>query len=240
MSTHQTSAAYRASSQDSVDQASQGRDTGKQESAKQDPAKQNSAARDAETHDLENVLEELSDTIADSDDKPSVGDVIDAFAERSFGALVTLISLVAAMPVIGAIPGVSILTGSLIILVAGQYLIGRDTPWVPERLRNICIEAETMNGAIEKVRPYAASVDRWIQPRLSALISGRAARIAVALACVMLALLYYPAAVVPWGVMVPALSTLALGLALVGRDGLLALIGLIGAACSVALLVYLI
>lgn len=190
----------------------------------------------AETHDLENVLDDLAACADEADGALSLGRALDVFARRSFGALLTIIAVVAALPVIGAIPGVSILTGTLLILVAGQFLLGRGSPWIPQRLRDLSIAPEKMKKAVEIVKPYAGYVDAVIRPRLAYLTDQPAARAAIAVMSIFLALLFYPMAVIPGGVWVPALSVMALGLALVARDGLLAIIGAAGAVATLALL----
>ncbi|MCI4660895.1 MAG: exopolysaccharide biosynthesis protein [Neomegalonema sp.] len=191
-----------------------------------------SKTRTSKTHDLENILDDLDEKAQQQSDQLSVGTTLDAFAERSFGAMVTIIALVAALPLVGGIPGMSAITGALILLVAIQYLIGHDHIWVPQRLRDLSIKAETLRKAIEKTRPYAARVDAVIKPRLQVVVDGPIARSAIAVAAIALAITFFPMEVVPFGVMVPALSVLALGLALVGRDGVLALVGLGGAVLT--------
>lgn len=193
---------------------------------------------DADTHDLERVLGDLGDAAREQDETISVGDALDAFATRSFGAILTVFALIAALPLVGAIPGVSIITGTMIILTAGQFLIGRETPWTPQRVRELSIDAETLEKAIRKSRPYAAAIDRWIRPRLSFLTDNRIARTAIALASLALAATFFPLAIVPGGVFAPALSILALGLAMLGRDGALALVGYGGVALTGGLLLW--
>ncbi len=194
---------------------------------------------EAATHDLENVLDDLGDAAEASDKRMSVGDVLEAFEARSFGALLTLVALIAALPVIGAIPGVSILTGTLIVLIAGQYVVGRTTPWIPERLRQLSVGADSMRSGVEAARPYAARIDKVVRPRLTFLTSSRAAKTVIAAGAVALALLFYPMALVPGGVWPPALSVMALGLALLSGDGVLALVGGVGGVGSIAALFWL-
>ncbi len=188
------------------------------------------------TKDLENILEQIEDVAQDKERSVTIGDVIDLFSERSFGALLTMIAVLACIPIISAIPGFSILTGTLVILVAAQQLAGRDAPWVPKRLREIEMGSETLRNAVETSKPYAARVDRLIKPRLSFLVEGAAARLAFGALSIVLALMFYPLALVPGGVTAPAIAIAALGLALVGRDGALALIGLAASAGSFVLL----
>ena len=191
------------------------------------------------THDLEKVLEALEEEACDANNELSVGRTLDAFASRSFGALLTMVALVAALPVIGAIPGVSILTGSLIILISVQFLIGRDTPWIPGKLRDLSINPESMRSAISKTKPYASYVDAIIKPRLTFLTDGPVARSVIALLTIFLAVIFYPMALIPGGVWLPSISVMALGLALLGQDGLLALFGGAGAIGSLLMIAWL-
>ena len=201
-------------------------------------SKAGDGASAAETHDLENTLDDLTDAARSADSELTVEDLLDAFAQRSFGALLTVAALVAALPLIGAIPGVSIVTGALILLISVQMLLGRRTPWTPQRLRRIPLDAETLEKAVEKTRPVAAWIDGLIKPRLAFLADGAAARTAIALASIGLAVLFFPLALIPGGVWPPSLAIVALGLALVANDGVLTLIGAAGAAGTLALLVW--
>lgn len=191
-----------------------------------------------DTHDLENVLDGLQEAAEEAGDGITVGETVDAFAARSFGALLTMVALVAALPVIGAIPGVSIITGTIIILISLQYLVGRDAPWIPNRIREMSIGADKLKDAIDVTRPYAAKVDSVIRPRLTILTKGPVAGAAIAAAAIILALLFYPLALIPGGVWAPSLSIVALGLALLGNDGVLAVFGGLGAAASIALIAW--
>ena len=168
---------------------------------------------------LTDVLDDLK--VADSGGRTTVGDVLDAFENRSLGAILTVLGVVAAIPVIGGIPGMSILTGTLVLIAAGQSFIGRSSLWAPETIRKRGIDDDKFDRAIEKARPYAERVDKWLKPRLGFLAQNQA----VAICCVFLALTCYPMAVVLWGVTAPAAAVALLGLSLIGKDGIFALLG---------------
>lgn len=187
---------------------------------------------------LQDVFVVLDRSAADGKGNMTVGEMLDVFADRSFGALLTLIALLACIPVISAIPGFSILTGSLLILTAAQYLAGRRTPWFPERLRNFSVSRETLRRMIKASRPYAAWIDRWVRPRLTVLTKTAVTKTLIAIAVVLLAVSFYPLALIPGGVTPPALSIIALGLALIARDGVLALIGLVGLIATAVLIAW--
>ncbi|SLN73835.1 exopolysaccharide biosynthesis protein [Oceanibacterium hippocampi] len=166
----------------------------------------------------------------------SVDAMIGAVGKRAFGPLLLVFSLIALSPV-GAIPGATILLGALIILVAGQVLLGRQTPWIPGRLLRIEVASERARRAIGRIKPWLARVDRIIRPRWPALLEGPSRRV-VALICVVLAMLMYPLALVPGGAAVPALAIAILSLGISAFDGLLLAVGLAISGASFALAGY--
>lgn len=185
---------------------------------------------------LTEILDDLRDTA--SSEEVNVGDAIDAFEHRSLGAILTLFATVAALPVIGAIPGVSIVTGTLIIAAIIQSLFASGGIWAPDRLRRQTVSADKLESAIASFRPWAERIDNLLKKRLTVLASGPVARYAIPAASILLALSFYPLAVVPAGVYAPSLAILALGLALLGKDGLFATIGFAFAGLTVGLLLW--
>ena len=182
---------------------------------------------------LQSVLEDL-ETAGDGDEgEIALGEILDAFEGRSLGVLLTLFGAVAALPVIGAIPGMSIVTGGLILVAVAQSLFGGASGiWAPERLRKRRMSREKLGKAVEKARPVARRIDRLLKARLRPLAS----RAAVSAASAPLALAFIPLAVVPFGVQAPALAVTLLGLSLMARDGACALVGYAFALATVYIL----
>ncbi len=172
---------------------------------------------------IRHVLDDLQG--GGHDDVVSVGDITGMFQHRSLGVLLTVFSLLAALPVIGGIPGMSILTGSLILIAIVQSLIGRGELWLPQSVRRREINRKKFERGIAKARPWLQWLDHLVSPRLSMLASGRVNRWIISAVAALLAITFYPMAVVPWGVTVPALGILFFGLGLMGGDGLFVLLG---------------
>jgi hypothetical protein len=166
----------------------------------------------------------------------AVGEVLEQFDNRSLGFLLTLWGLAAALPIIGDIPGASILLGSLILVAVAQTLIGRGSLWLPERVRRYEMSREKFERVIDRVRPWTRRVDKLLKPRLTQLSAGEANTRIVAVAAAFLAITFYPLAFVPFGVNVPALGVMALGLGLLACDGLMVLLGYGFAAATVIVL----
>ena len=177
----------------------------------------------AQTQPLTDVLDSLNDQI--EGDKTKLGDLLDAFEGRSLGMLLTLLGLVAVIPVLGGIPGVSVLVASLIIVAVAQSFLANGGIWAPRLFRRMEIDNDKMERAVEKARSWTGRLDAIIRPRMPFLVEGRFAFSAIAFCSVLLAMTFYPMALVPGGVTVPALAILAFGIALMGRDGAFAFAG---------------
>lgn len=184
---------------------------------------------------LASVLEDVRDGLDGKNGKRvSVGEIVSTLNDRGFGALCAVIGLLAATPVIGALPGASIGSDILVLLIAGQHVLGRNHLWIPSYLSKRSFERKTFENSLDTVRPYARRVDTVVKPRLRWFIGGSTERRLVAVAICILALTMLPLALIPWGVLPPALAITAFRIAITGRDGLFALLGY----CLVALTVY--
>ena len=183
------------------------------------------------TRDLEDVLDALRAEAARQDDgRLTVGEILDAFHHRPAGTLLLVPAVVMISP-LGAIPGVPTGTAVLVGLMAVQMLFAGTTPWAPGWLRGRGFPAERVCAAVEKGKPFARFVDRFIRPRWRPL-TGPVGRRVIALVCVVLSVLTPPLELVPFAVYLPGSAILLLSLALVGRDGLLAAAGLALAAAG--------
>ena len=172
---------------------------------------------------LSSVLDELAATGAR--EAVSAGDVVEVFQHRSLGFLLTLFGLISALPIIGAIPGISILVATLILVVIIQSFVGGGSLWLPRFIRHRKLDRRRFDKSIEKARPWVEWIDRLLKPRLVAVVGGRTQRWSISAAATLLALTFYPLAFVPWGVTAPALGVLAFGLGMMACDGVLVLFG---------------
>lgn len=157
-------------------------------------------------------------------DRISVGQMVDQLGQRTYGPLLFTIGLLALSP-LGAIPGASVVCATLTILLAMQMSFGSGAPWVPAKLRQIEVNGQLSRQSIEWAEPYVSWLDRFTSTRLETLLQPPAVHLVV-LALAALALLMYPLALIPWGVM-PVAATLALlGLGVLTADGLIVAVGL--------------
>lgn len=156
-------------------------------------------------------------------DRVSVGDLMAAVGQRSFGPLVLLAGLITVAPLIGDIPGVPTLLGLLVLLTLGQLLFQRRSVWIPSRLSKRHISKQKLFKVLQWTDKPAAFVDRWTQRRLPWLVSG-AGQYLMALICMAVAAAMPLMELIPFSANGGGLALMAFGLSIVARDGLLALV----------------
>lgn len=184
----------------------------------------------SEPKSLTDVLDALVDNT--EGDTVTFDDLLATLDNRSYGPLLLIPSLIALGPT-GAIPGMSILTGTLIILIATQMLFKHGQPWVPERIRRFEFSRSKLKSAVETSRPYAKSIQRWIGPRATWLTS-KPWSYAIPIISILFALTMYPLALIPFGVAIPSFALTLMSLGLTLKDGVLVAIGYaVGLAAAV-------
>ncbi len=94
----------------------------------------------SDPHSIGDILDAL-DELADKQDRVSLGDVIEAFGNRSYGPFLLLPALVDISPV-GSIPGLPTVLACVILLTAVQMVLGRKHLWLPGFLRNRSVKAD--------------------------------------------------------------------------------------------------
>jgi hypothetical protein len=185
------------------------------------------------TEKLEDVLDTLC-TLAEDEGEISVADVQKTVGKRSFAPFLLICGLIVLSPV-GGIPGVPTLFAVVVLLTAGQLLLGRDSFWLPKPIRQRSIGDKKLQRGVDKLMKPARVVDRFLKPRLTFLACGPATY-GVALACVALASFMPILEAVPFAVAAPAAAITAFALALVAHDGLLVILGMIATAASLYLI----
>jgi hypothetical protein len=162
--------------------------------------------------------------------------LLQAVGRRSFGPLLLFAGIVLSAPGISDIPSVPTVTGMFVLLVSGQILFGRTEIWLPRWLLRRKVGSERLErlAGSRWTRGPAAWVDRFSSERLKALAGPRMNRIVAAVTTV-LALVSPATEVVPLSGMGVGAAIVAFGVSLIARDGLMALIGLILSAATVAL-----
>ncbi len=172
-------------------------------------------------------LTQLLETLDDSNDGKTIHlqDIVDTFRSRGFGPLVTLPALLALLPT-GGVPGVPTLCAIFIALIAVQQLFGRQSPWLPRKLRKRGISHDKLHRTVKRVRPWTQRIDKLLAQRLEIFLQPTARRL-IAVLVIVLALGMIPLELLPFAAAMPALAITVIGLGMTADDGLLLLIGLL-------------
>lgn len=172
---------------------------------------------------------------AQGEDPVTLEAILEALGRRSFGVALLVPGLVTLAPLVGDVPGVPTLMAMVVLLSAGQLLLGRERPWLPGWLLGRQVEAGTVQKVVEWMRPGVRAVDRVLRPRLTVL-TGRPARYAIAAACLVVAAAMPAMEMVPFSANFAGVLLAGFGLSLVTSDGLLVLVTL-AVACAIAAVV---
>ena len=173
----------------------------------------------------------LRDICDDGDEQVTLGEIVHRFGPRAFGALLFVIAIPNLLPLP---PGSTTVLGMPIMILSPQLAIGVRRPWLPRWLDHKPIRREYLRRAIERVDPTLRRIERVSAPRLPWVFGPVGERLA-GLACTALALvLILP---IPLGNILPSVTIGLFGLALVQKDGLLALAAWLLTAISAGVLV---
>ena len=108
-------------------------------------------------------VSELLDLIAERPGREvSVGDLLDTFGDRAFGALMFVFAapLVLPMP-----PGVSALLGAPLIFITFQWMMGRKTLWLPKVMLSRTMSMADFRALTVKLKPHLGRLERRLRPR---------------------------------------------------------------------------
>ena len=156
----------------------------------------------------------------DSPDDVTVGEFVARLGDRSYGILFLALALANFVP---AVPGFSGVLGCILMLVAGQLLIGRRFPWIPKVVRSRRVPKQRLAQGLEAAAKVLRRLERICRPRLTVFTTILAER---ALGFVILYLGAVIALPIPFiGNIPPAIAILTLSLGLLERDGLVILLG---------------
>lgn len=176
----------------------------------------------ADTRTFSQVIEDIG---AREEPKLYLGELINGFGERGFGAMLLFFGLISV--VIGAVPGTTTVLGAPILLIAIQLVFRGDQLWMPSWILKRSIDRATYRTAIGKIMKPLRKVERLSRPRLS-IMTSEVSEVLIGIACLILCIiLMLP---ITGGNLVPSLLVAAFGFGLMQRDGAIIIVGWIGTA----------
>jgi hypothetical protein len=123
------------------------------------------------------------------------------------------------------VPGMSTVLGLPMLLIGFAVMVSR-VPWLPERLLNRSLPAETVRNVLQKVRGWAERFEHLVRPRLLGLTGSRPVNaLNGALVIAAVVLMMAPLPLVPFVNSLPALAVALLCFGMAERDGVVIAIG---------------
>ena len=159
-------------------------------------------------------------------DSVSVGEIVDVFGTRAFGALLFFFALPNLLPLP---PGSSTVLGAPLLLLTPQVAFGVDAPWLPQAVDDRRISGADLKRAFGRLLPWIERFERVSRPRLGGLFTPIGQKVIGAICAILALVLILP---IPLGNLLPALTIGVFGFSLFQRDGLFAITGYILAGFS--------
>jgi hypothetical protein len=184
-------------------------------------------AQENETIRFSEVLRRLAE---EPGEKLSVNEVVTAFGERAFGALMLFVGLLNLIP---WPPGGTTIFGAPLLFITAQLAIGREVLWLPRWICATAFDRGNFRRGLNRILPTLERVERLTKPRLPILVGNVAERLIGVAALLLSIILVLPI----WGGnFAPAAAICIFAVALVQRDGVVAILGWIAVAVSVTVL----
>lgn len=172
-------------------------------------------------HNLEELLYEATLT-AKGRRRISLGEITRTVGQGSFGSLLLLAGVMAVSP-LGGIPGMPSAMGILVLLVASQMLLGKPCCWLPRWLVSRSVDSQKLGKAVGWLYKPARSVDHLLRRRLQSLVVPPGNRF-LALTCALVGIGMPLMELVPFSIHSAGAVVTLFGLAVIARDGRLALL----------------
>lgn len=171
---------------------------------------------------MEQLLEQIRESYTESG-QVTVNAILNSVGERSFGPVVLLAGLITIAPLIGDIPGVPTILGMVVVLTLGQLLFRRHSIWLPSWIAVRSVPRDKLLKGLDWLQKPARFLDRWTGPRMTVLVEGTGLYV-MAIICMAIALAMPLMEVVPFSANGAGAALMAFGLAIVARDGVLAIL----------------
>ncbi|MBE9167361.1 exopolysaccharide biosynthesis protein [Pleurocapsales cyanobacterium LEGE 06147] len=166
----------------------------------------------------------------------TLADILYLTEERIFGFLLVILSLPSALPI--PAPGYSIPFGILMFILALQLILGRQRPWLPEKMKKGSMPLEKVRGVVKAGIPWLRRIEALTKPRMSYICTSLSGRVIIGVAIALMAI--FMMIPIPGTNTLPAMGIFVTGFGLIEDDGAIALAGLIicglGATLSLSII----
>lgn len=159
----------------------------------------------------------------------TLGNLLAALGDSSFGWAVVIFSLVTLLPLP---PGSSIVTALPVLFTTIQMMLGYPHVRLPARVARMRLDQQKLRRTVLRLRPVTVRLERMLEPRHEGLFLFRHERLLGGLLFVIAFTLFLPVPLSGW---FPAISLFITGVGLIERDGVVMTCGLVAGGLSVLL-----
>ncbi|WP_313446441.1 exopolysaccharide biosynthesis protein [Brevundimonas sp.] len=171
--------------------------------------------QDDVSHNVTRLLRRLADDGGDAG--LTLHQIRDRLDERAYGLLILLLSIPCLVPGLYGVPQV---VGLIVILLAGQMLVGREEPWLPRWFLNLRCKGSWLKAMADFAETKLGWIDRLSRPRLRRFADGPGEKLAA-----VFMILATVTIVMPLTNTIPSIALALLSVGLIQRDGLFVLAG---------------
>lgn len=188
---------------------------------------------DAQSHEEMSISRRLF-TLADEaeGDTVTLDWILTQLHERAFGLFLLVLALPCCIPFLYGIPQIVALP---LMFVSAQILLGRTSPWLPERLGAREVSKTGLHGLANRAKPWLERIEALSRPRLQILTRPPVDRI------VGVALVLFSASILvplPATNTVPGFAVVIVSMGFLQRDGILVLVGSVIGTAWIATLIF--
>ena len=156
-------------------------------------------------------------------DAITVDEIKVSLNERGFGILMTIFALPLSIP-IPYIPGLTTILALPLLIFSSQLLLGIKYPWLPKWILKKTIKRSFIALLIIKSSPIMKKIEKILRHRLEAVTEDTGARIIGFFAFLFSLAIALP---LPLTNLLPSFGILLMSFGMLGKDGLIAIIGIL-------------
>ena len=146
---------------------------------------------------------------------------VDGLEDRSYAFIIAALNVPNIVPT--GIPFLSTVTGVPMVLLVGQYFLRRPTPWLPEFVGRRGLPRGKLQDFLQgRARRYIEGIENAIHPRRGWWVDGTPRRLLLITWALLIVLLALP---IPFDNLIPAWAIMFFCMALIERDGAMAILG---------------
>lgn len=155
----------------------------------------------------------------------------DTMADRGIAALLFLVGAFNCLPLP---PGSSLISGIPCLLLSWQLVLRRKAAWLPARVLDHPLSESTLDMLRARLIPKLFWIEKFVRPRYWPMVPGQDEAIIGAVCAFFSIALILP---IPLGNWLPAFAIAIYALALLQRDGVLLMVGVMVSLLAIAVLV---